>query len=786
MRPIFCERKITSIGQFHLFAAGRNSIIIIAFFLVALGRLLLVLEMEADEDDVDENKTKGSISRTAYEYAEVATTHGIYYIFEKGRLVFERVFWVIVVILALVFAIGLSIQAYSAWKENPVLTSVGTTGHPIEQVSFPSITVCPQGSANKVIDAALFQQFEKYLGSKNKNVFELSKDEIANEGIGFLKDRYPGAKTVPIQIARMLGSPGIDPDKNLETMSVLNPEDQMKCATGTPIISEAILNQSIADMAELNYFLCLSPDSNGTSTLANGLDSNSNNTNDTALDNHVIVNATDDCDENMNSSVSIEKLDMVFNPCMSSKKEQIKRKSRDEYQKNFGLLDLQNTFESLFELMWYSQLPCFDVANITSTFKDELSFVKRCYWKNTEMNCSSIFVARPTDRGMCCSFNSEKAEKVFRQGKYRDIISSLQDRDKSNSFDNSSMPSWYLNEEEPKTQPGQNKGLTIVLDAHTNKVSSGTISDNFKGFVTIVDGASNYPLTEINGFLVRPGRENHVALSALEIDGKKAIRNIPPKDRDCFFSDEHSLDEHQEYTQSNCVLECMMKYARKKMRENNETAADCTPWFYPVSDADILQFCDPWDTVKFQKLMASTPDGECSICLPDCTKTIFEAAVSTAPFRQCDHTNLGTSQLCDLDDVEINPPIWQQLVENEYEKSNDGIVPEFASATQTRMSNTRKYVASEEKQSQLVFRAKNNATPDYDAYINDIAIVSFYFDKSTVMVYEREERMTMIDYISQMGGLLGLGIGCSFISIIELLYWLTIRLARNLSNSKIT
>ena len=228
-----------------------------------------------------------------------------------------------------------------------------------------------------------------------------------------------------------------------------------------------------------------------------------------------------------------------------------------------------------------------------------------------------------------------------------------------------------------------------------------------------------------------------------------------------------------------------MKYARKKMREGNEPV-DCTPWFYPVRDADISQFCDPWATVEFQKWMASAPDGECSICLPDCTKTIYEAAVSTAPFRQCDHTNLGTSQLCDLDDVGINPPIWQQLVENEYEKSNDGIVPDFASATITRMSNTRKYVSSEEKQSQLVFRAQNNATPDYDAYINDIAIVSFYFDKPTVMVYDRDQRMTMIDYISQMGGLLGLGIGCSFISIIELLYWLTIRLARNLSNPKIT
>ena len=744
---------------------------------------LLVLEMEADEDDVDENKIKGSISRTAYEYAEVATTHGIYYIFEKGRLVFERVFWVIVVILALVFAIGLSIRAYSDWKANPVLTSVGTTGHPIEQVPFPSITVCPQGSANKVIGAALFQQFERYLSSKNKDVFALSEEEINNEGVSFLRDRYPGAKAAPIQIARMLGSPGLDPNKNLEAMSVLNPEDQMKCSIGKLIMPESITNQSIADIAELNHFPCLPPDLNGTLTLANGLESNSNTTNDTAVDTHVTMNAADDCDENVNSSVSIEKLDMVFSPCMSSKKEQIKRKSKVEYQENFGSLDLQKTFKDLFELMWYSQLPCFDVANITSTFKDELSLVKRCYWKNTEMNCSSIFVTRPTDRGMCCSFNSEKAEKIFRQGKYRDVISSLQDRDKSNSFDNSSTPSWYINE--PTTQPGQNKGLTIVLDAHTNMVSSGTISDNFKGFMTIVDGASNYPLTEINGFLVRPGRENHVALSALEINGTEAIRSISPKDRGCFFSDEHSLDEHQEYTQSNCVLECTMKYARKKMGEANETV-DCTPWFYPVRDADISPFCDPWATVEFQKWMASAPDGECSVCLPDCTKTIYEAAVSTAPFRQCDHTNLGTSQLCDLDDVGINPPIWQQLVENEYEKNNDGIVPEFASATITRMSNTRKYVSSEEKQSQLVFRAQNNATPDYDAYINDIAIVSFYFDKPTVMVYDRDQRMTMIDYISQMGGLLGLGIGCSFISIIELLYWLTIRLARNLSNPKIT
>ena len=39
--------------------------------------------------------------------------------------------------------------------------------------------------------------------------------------------------------------------------------------------------------------------------------------------------------------------------------------------------------------------------------------------------------------------------------------------------------------------------------------------------------------------------------------------------------------------------------------------------------------------------------------------------------------------------------------------------------------------------------------------------------------------MTPVDYISQIGGLLGLFIGFSLISAIEILYWLTFRFLRN-------
>ena len=34
-------------------------------------------------------------------------------------------------------------------------------------------------------------------------------------------------------------------------------------------------------------------------------------------------------------------------------------------------MDLDKSYPSLFELLWYSQLPCFDVINITTTKADD-------------------------------------------------------------------------------------------------------------------------------------------------------------------------------------------------------------------------------------------------------------------------------------------------------------------------------------------------------------------------------------------------------------------------------
>ena len=91
-------------------------------------------------------------------------------------------------------------------------------------------------------------------------------------------------------------------------------------------------------------------------------------------------------------------------------------------------------YESLLEILWYSQLPCFDVKNITSTAQDELSMIKKCSWKEKEMPCQAIFKTLPTDRGMCCSFNMEKAENIFQKSTFSDLVQDMQEFDKSNRY----------------------------------------------------------------------------------------------------------------------------------------------------------------------------------------------------------------------------------------------------------------------------------------------------------------------------------------------------------------
>ena len=96
------------------------------------------------------------------------------------------------------------------------------------------------------------------------------------------------------------------------------------------------------------------------------------------------------------------------------------------------------------------------------------------------------------------------------------------------------------------------------------------------------------------GFVVRPGHENLVAMTAVNTIADEAIRDVKPEKRNCYFQvitgfvystavqctcyfqDEYLLDMYQLYSQSGCIFECKMRIGQAK------TEGGCTPWFYPT------------------------------------------------------------------------------------------------------------------------------------------------------------------------------------------------------------
>ena len=96
-------------------------------------------------------------------------------------------------------------------------------------------------------------------------------------------------------------------------------------------------------------------------------------------------------DEEHSKAENIQKLEVSIDPTKVEERLIKIRAAVQEYEENFGSLDFVKSYSSLFELLWYGQLPCTDVKGITSEIKNEMAFIKRCYWKGRKISCNSIF-----------------------------------------------------------------------------------------------------------------------------------------------------------------------------------------------------------------------------------------------------------------------------------------------------------------------------------------------------------------------------------------------------------
>ena len=131
------------------------------------------------------------------------------------------------------------------------------------------------------------------------------------------------------------------------------------------------------------------------------------------------------------SMIHIEKLNTMLDPAQESNRKETIAEKRKAFKEAFGKRSLKN-FANLFELLWYSRLPCFDIEKLTSTYPDELSMIKKCWWKNTKIDCPAIFDPIQTDKGMCCAFNYKMANEMYKESIYNNVVENLTKQDHRN------------------------------------------------------------------------------------------------------------------------------------------------------------------------------------------------------------------------------------------------------------------------------------------------------------------------------------------------------------------
>ncbi|XP_055840673.1 pickpocket protein 28-like [Episyrphus balteatus] len=359
-----------------------------------------------------------------------------------------------------------------------------------------------------------------------------------------------------------------------------------------------------------------------------------------------------------------------------------------------------------------------------------------CYWKKYEQYCESIFESIVTNEGICFSFNSLKSEY------YRPELYNVRKADFiGTTFDNVEDVNWdlengYHHKADEDAFPyrvlGAGDMQSLVVTLADRKEDKEQICRNYvQGFKIAIHTpgddiqllTSNYinvPLDQSVSITIKP-----------KIINSDDLRHYLPEKRQCYYQNEPYLRYFKVYTQANCELEWL----------TNATLLECgcvkfsmpRNSSHPVCGSE-LDYCVDFltsfsRTLKFGQVKkvksenVCKGDGEClNYCLPTCISIEYKAEIKH-------QVAISYSQV-----AETNVDIYSNFKYN--------------------YSNTR------------------------------ISQVKISFNDDHFNGLKRSELYSTTDLIANCGGLLGLFMGVSILSLVELVYFFTLRLWTNLKNNR--
>ena len=128
------------------------------------------------------------------DFLESSTIHGLVHI-STAKSKAAKSIWLAIVVACFAFAIHMINDSYKEWQESPVSTTITT--HPITELEFPRVTVCPPRGSNTALNHLLEKvKNVKFTKEERQELLDISKEvfleipnmKYARQMIGLLSD----------------------------------------------------------------------------------------------------------------------------------------------------------------------------------------------------------------------------------------------------------------------------------------------------------------------------------------------------------------------------------------------------------------------------------------------------------------------------------------------------------------------------------------------------------------------------------------------------------------------
>ncbi|RZC41709.1 ASC domain containing protein [Asbolus verrucosus] len=365
--------------------------------------------------------------------------------------------------------------------------------------------------------------------------------------------------------------------------------------------------------------------------------------------------------------------------------------------------------------------------------------IKECSFLSLPIDCSSMFVPIVTSEGICYTFNMIDRGEIFRE----DVVHYKNFHRVEKSSAQWTLQNGYEQDAKADVYPyrallsGATYGLNFIITT-PKKNQDYACKKSVQGYRIVLHTPMTIPWPSQKFFRIPLHQNVAATIKPVRIATSKRIEAYSPKRRNCYFAHERHLKYFQKYTSSNCKLECLTNYTLQRCQ--------CVNFFMPRQNGSKICGIDSivcmkladravqmvyilknlkqiWNTT-YEDIKGEF-DLECD-CLPICSDLHYEAETTETDWN------------------------WNTLEGFYFNLTDEGL----------------SIVVLQDIAHKTYFRWFHSS-------------VNLFFKSDDFFSSERHELYGPIDFLANFGGLLGLFTGFSVLSLMEVLYFLSVRLICN-------